>query len=70
MMTSFLCRPRNAYAKTAKRCINSTCIAFFIHGFVPVKTWLLIACDIAFNAIIYVVVFFIANDKESLILIG
>ena len=28
------------------------CIALLIHGFVPIKTWLLIACDTAFYAII------------------
>ena len=37
--------------KTAKPCINSTSIALVIHGFVPVKTWLLIACDTVFYAI-------------------
>ena len=37
--------------KTAKSCINSTWITLLIHGFVPVKTWLLIACDTAFYAI-------------------
>ena len=38
--------------KTTKPCINSTWIALFkIHGFVPFKTWLLIACDTAFYAI-------------------
>ena len=31
---------------------NSTWIALLIHGFVPVKTWLLIACNTAFYAII------------------
>ena len=35
-----------------KLCINSMWIALLIHGFVQVKTWLLIACDIAFYAII------------------
>ena len=37
--------------KTAKPCINSPWIALLIHSFVPVKTWLLIACDTAFYAI-------------------
>ena len=32
--------------------IKSTWIASLIHGFVPVKTWLLIACDTIFDAII------------------
>ena len=43
----------NAYIrKTAKPCINSMRTALLIHGFVPVKTWLLIASDTAFYAII------------------
>ena len=36
--------------KIAKPCINSTRIALLTHGFVPVKTWLLIECDTAFYA--------------------
>ena len=36
--------------QTAKLRINSMCIALLIHGFVPVKTWLLIACDTDFIA--------------------
>ena len=42
--------------KTAKPCMNSTWIAFklLIHEFVPVKTWLLIACDTGFYAIMLV----------------
>ena len=40
-------------------CINSMRIASLIHGFVLVKTWLLIAYDSAFYAIItYVLVYF------------
>ena len=38
--------------KTVKPCINSMWIALLIHGFLSVKTWLLIACDTAFYAII------------------
>ena len=38
--------------KTANPCINSTWIALLIHGFVPVKTWLLITCGTAVCAII------------------
>ena len=34
--------------KTAKPCINSTWIALLIHGFVLVKTWLLIAVQHSF----------------------
>ena len=34
--------------KTTKPCINSTWIVLSIHGFLPVKTWLLIAYDIVF----------------------
>ena len=41
-----------------KPCINSTLIAWLIHGFLPVKTWLLIACNTAFNAIIVVYRFY------------
>ena len=52
---SFSVSPGMLTCKTAKRCINSTRIALLIHGFVPVKTWLLIASDTAFYAIIYVV---------------
>ena len=40
--------------KIPKSCINSTWIAMLTHGFVPVKTWLLILCDTAFHAIISV----------------
>ena len=38
--------------KIAKLCINSMWLALLIHGFVLVKTWLLIACDTAFHAVI------------------
>ena len=38
--------------KTAKPCINSMWIALLIHGFVLIKTWLLIVCDTAFYTII------------------
>ena len=38
--------------KTAKPCIKSTRIALLIHGFVLVKTWLLIACNTDFYAMI------------------
>ena len=31
--------------KTAKLCINSTCIVLLRHGFVLVKTWRLIMCN-------------------------
>ena len=41
---SFYDGPGMLIRKTAKPCVNST----WIHGFVPVKTWLLIACDTAF----------------------
>ena len=33
--------------KVITPCINSTEIALLIHGFVPIKTWLLIVCDTA-----------------------
>ena len=39
--------------KAAKQVYNSTWIALLKHGFVLVKTWLLIACGIGFYAIIY-----------------
>ena len=38
--------------KAAKQVYNSTWIALLKHGFVLVKTWLLIACDTGFYAII------------------
>ena len=38
--------------KAAKRVYNSTWIALLKHGFVLVKTWLLIACGTDFYAII------------------
>ena len=38
--------------KVQKTCINWTWIAWLIHGFLSGKTWLLIACDTAFYAII------------------
>ena len=40
--------------KAAKQVYNSTLIALLKHGFVLVKTWLLIACGIGFYAIISV----------------
>ena len=39
--------------KTTKPCINSKWIALLIHGFVLIKTWLLITCGTAFYAIMY-----------------
>ena len=39
--------------KTAKQAYNSTWIALLKHGFVPVKTWLLIPCGTGFYAIIF-----------------
>ena len=53
---SFYDGPGMLIHKTAKPCINSTCIALLIHGFVLVKIWLLIACDIAFYAIIMFII--------------
>ena len=50
----FLWWPRMLIRKTAKPCINSSWIALLIHGFVPVKTWLLKACDTAFYAIMLI----------------
>ena len=47
-------RPRMRICKVQKPCINRTWIAWLIHGFLPVKTWLLIACDTAFYAIMYI----------------
>ena len=51
---SFCDGPGMLIPKTAKPCINSTWIALLIHGFVPVKTSLLIACDTALYAIILI----------------
>ena len=45
---SFYDGPGMLIRKTVMPCINSTWIALLIHGFVPVKTWLLIACDTIF----------------------
>ena len=50
----FLWRPRMRMYKVQKPCINSAWIAWLIHGFLPVKTWLLIARDTGFYAIIKV----------------
>ena len=54
LMTSILWRHRVRISKVQKPCTNSTLIAWLIHGFLPVETWLLIACDTAFYAIIIV----------------
>ena len=45
---SFYDGPGMLIRKTVMPCINSSWIALLIHGFVPVKTWLLIACDTIF----------------------
>ena len=50
----FLWRSWMRLWKVQKPCINSTWIAWLIHGFLPVKTWLWIACDTAFYAIIMI----------------
>ena len=50
----FCAGPGMLIGKTTKPCINSTWIFLLIHGFVPVKTWLLMVCDTAFYAIIHV----------------
>ena len=44
----FLWRPRMRICKVQKPCIISKWISWLIHGVLPVKTWLLIACDTAF----------------------
>ena len=50
MMTSvFVIAPECLYAKP-----HSRVIALLIHGFVPDKSWLLIACDTAFYAVIFI----------------
>ena len=48
----FLWWPRIRIFKVQKPCINSRWIAWLIHGILLVKTWLLIACDKAFYAMI------------------
>ena len=53
---SFYYGPGMFIRKTAKPCINSAWIALLIHGFVLVKTLLLIACDTAFYAIILFII--------------
>ena len=50
---SFYDGPGMLIPKTTKPCINSTWIALLIHGFVLVKTWLSIACDTAFYAMLW-----------------
>ena len=52
---SFYDGPWMFIPKTAKPYINSTLIALLIHGFVLVKTWLLIACFTAFYAVINII---------------
>ena len=49
-----LWRPGMRICKVQKPCINSTWIAWLMHGFLPVKTWFIIACGTAFYAIIVV----------------
>ena len=44
--------PECLFVKTEKPYSNSLWTALLIHGFGPVKTWLLIECDTAFDAII------------------
>ena len=51
---SFCDGPGMLIRKTIQPCINGTRIALLIHGFVPVKTWLLIGCGKAFYAIIFI----------------
>ena len=46
--------PRMCIHKVKKLCINNNWIALLIHEFVPVKTWLLIACGTALYAIMHV----------------
>ena len=51
ILCQILCWPRNALCKITRPFINSGWIALW-HAFVTVKTWLLIACNTAFYAII------------------
>ena len=53
---SFYDSPGMLIRKTTKPRINSAWIAFLIHGFVLVKTWLLIAYDTAFYSMIDITV--------------
>ena len=50
----FLWRPRMRICKVQKPCINNVWIAWLIHGFLPLKTWVSKACDTGFYAIIKV----------------
>ena len=53
--------------KVQKLCINSMWIAWLIHGFWPVETWILIACDTAFYAIIcYWYLFFSTEPLDEI----
>ena len=55
MMTLFfLMGPGMLIRKTMQPCINGMQIDLLIHGFLPAKTWLLISCDTAFYAIMYI----------------
>ena len=63
---SFCDGPAMLIRTTAKPCINSMLIALLIHGFVPVKTWLLKACDTAFYAIINILSSIKIYIKEQL----
>ena len=49
--------------KAAKQVYNSTRIALLTHGFVLVKTWLLIACGTGFYAIIHAIIYL--NDLQT-----
>ena len=62
-IVSFCDGPGMLICKTAKPCINSMWIALLIHGFVPVKTWLLIAWDTAIYAIMDFIYISNANCK-------
>ena len=48
----FLWQHRMHICKVQKPCVISAWIAWLIHGFLSVKTWLLIACKTDFYAII------------------
>ena len=67
---SFCDGPGMLIRKTPKPCINSIWTALLIHGFLLVKSWLLIACNTAFYAIMPIpqqTRFFFLNTKGAIL---
>ena len=62
----FLYGPGMHTVKAAKQVYNSTWIALLKHGFVLVKTWLLIACGTGFYAIICIILSILCRKNYNL----